>query len=244
MKTVALWLLLATGSNTYAQEVPPFANVTGVEFKGSGCDAESARVSITEDLQYMSILYDRFSAETGNGVGISNRTANRNCSVVVKFDLPAGWTMQFDQVEYHGFVALPNAKSVAHQTISVSSSFLGKFKDFQKNEIRGPKMDNFTTVYKNQVQAAIIQAQQKREAIAGSMKNSKIGFILANKAKKMRKDDLIDCSDRLQNASIKIQSKISVANLGDRTMAKIVVDSTDASFSQKLKISWNKCLID
>lgn len=244
MKIFALWLVLMTTSDLFAQEIPPFANVTSVEFQGTGCDAESARVSITDDLQYISILYDRFSAETGAGAGAGNgmrffgRTSYSTCSVVVKFDLPAGWTMQFDQVEYHGFVALPNSKSVAQQIISVGSTFLGKFRDFQKNEIRGPMTDNFTTLYKIPVEATAPQFQDKKWAAIQRLRAS------VKNAKRMRKHDMFDCSDRLQNASIQIRSTILVSNLGDQNVAKIVIDSTDASFTQKLRINWNKCLVD
>jgi hypothetical protein len=62
--------------------------------------------------------------------------------------------------------------------------------------------------------------------------------------KRIRKGDMFECVDRVQNATLRIRSRISVTNAGDpsNSSAQIVVDSTDASFSQKLKINWNKCI--
>lgn len=288
MKSVAVWLLLGLGLNVNAQELPPFANITSVEFRGTGCDAESARVSITPDLQYMSILYDRFKAEVGAGsTNINARVSNKNCVVVVKFDLPAGWSFQFEAVEYRGFVGLPNNKTIAQQMISVDTpstggGFQGRMREFQQNVMRGPMMDNFVTVYRSpiesmnvQEQVAPVQLMQNNKGKGGFF-GALIGQIAKNQGKGMgpgnghgpggigngpgpgnghggligalkrriRKGDMFDCVDRVQNATLRIRSRISVTNAGDpsNSSAQIVVDSTDASFSQKLKINWNKCI--
>ncbi|MGZ3692490.1 MAG: hypothetical protein ACXVAX_13360, partial [Pseudobdellovibrio sp.] len=62
----------------------------------------------------------------------------------------------------------------------------------------------------------------------------------------IRKGDMFDCSDRVQNASLKIMSRIVVTNQRDpaNSNVKMVVDSTDASFGQKLKMNWNKCMLN
>ncbi len=291
MKSVAVWLLLGLGLSANAQEVPPFANITSVEFRGTGCDAESARVSITPDLQYMSILYDRFKAEVGAGSpNINARVANKNCVVVVKFDLPAGWSFQFEAVEYRGFVGLPNNKTIAQQVISVdtpsSGGFQGRMREFQQNVMRGPMMDNFVTVYRSPIENAQIPEQNTPVPVGnGKFKGGFLGALLNQMAKnqgngngpgqgggpgnghgpggngnglgpggnghgiggllkRIRKGDMFECVDRVQNATLRIRSRISVTNAGDpsNSSAQIVVDSTDASFSQKLKINWNKCI--
>ncbi|MCC2678835.1 MAG: hypothetical protein K0R29_1411 [Pseudobdellovibrio sp.] len=289
MKSVAVWLLLGLGLSAQAQEVPPFANITSVDFRGTGCDAESARVSITPDLQYMSILYDRFKAEVGAGSpNINARVANKNCVVVVKFDLPAGWSFQFEAVEYRGFVGLPNNKTIAQQRISVdtpsSGGFQGRMRDFQENVMRGPMMDNFVTVYRSPIENMVPTEQNmpaqnvyNTNKLKGGFLGALIGQIAKNQGngnghgkghgpggpgngvgpgngkghgglgaiiKRIRKGDMFECVDRVQNATLRIRSRISVTNAGDpsNSSAQIVVDSTDASFSQKLKINWNKCI--
>ena len=300
MKLVAIWLLLmVSGADLQAQGVPPYANVTSVDFRGSGCDAESARVSITPDLQYVSILYDRFSAEVGTGsANINAKMNNKNCIVVVKFDLPAGWSLQFDAIEYHGFVSLPNDKTIAQQMVSVDTPMSGKSKDFQQNVLRGPMTDNFSAVFKSPIENLIIPQQSVvNSAVSANLFGQGVNLRglmlgrgngpggngdghgddhgndqrggnqgpprggpgqgpggpgaglppgLGNKMRHIRKGDMFDCSDRQQNATLRIRSRIAVTNAGDpaNSHATIVVDSTDASFTQKLKINWNKCIQD
>lgn len=227
--TLISLFLLSSISRVQAQEVPPFANITSVDYRGSGCDAESARVSITSDLSYFSVLYDRFSVEVGPGTANPNANVQqKNCVIVVKFDLPPGWSLQFDEVEYRGFVSLPNANNTAHQMISVETP-AGKGKSFQENTMRGPKMENFVTVYKNAVENS---NGPKGKGPGGG-----------GPPGRLRKGDYFDCSDRVQQAVLKIKSRIGVKSAGDRTnpTLKMIVDSTDASFNQKLKINWNKC---
>lgn len=221
MKTptlLALLFFLTIGA--FAQEVPPFANITSVEYRGTGCDAESARVAMTPDLSYLSVLYDRFSVEVGTGTASPlDQNQQKNCAIIVKFDLPAGWSLQFDEVEYRGFVALPTAASIARQMISVETLH-GKGRNFQENIIQGPKTENFVTVYRNPVIEQI------------------------GKGRRNRAGDFFACSDRTQQATLKIRSRISVKNNGDKThpLIKMIVDSTDASFNQKLRINWNQCI--
>lgn len=232
LHSILLTFLITIGAA--AQESPPFANITSVDYRGSGCDAESARVTMTSDLSYLSVLYDRFSVEVGTGT--LNPTANaeqKNCTIVVKFDLPAGWSLQFDAVEYHGFVSLPNVNTIAQQLISVET-LKGKGRNFQENVMRGPKTENFVITYTNPV---IESLGIKNSNGAGHGNGNGKG------PRRLRSGDFFDCSDRTQQATLKIKSRISVRSAGDKTNSsvKMVVDSTDASFNQRLKINWNKC---
>lgn len=231
---LAFFFIVIANVNVEAQEIPPFANITSVEYRGTGCDAESARVVMTPDLSYLSVLYDRFSVEVGTGT--MNPTVNverKNCVIIVKFDLPAGWSLQFDEVEYRGFVSLANANSMAHQMISVET-MAGKGRNFQENIMQGPRMGNFVTVYKNSVINGV-----------GSEKLQKINQRpdRPGRPERVRSGDLFDCSDRTQQGVLRIRSRIAVKNAGDssNSLVKMVVDSTDASFNQKLKINWNRC---
>lgn len=247
-----------------AQEAPPFANITSVEFRGTGCDAESARVSITSDLSYISVLYDRFSVAAGTGTAKPTANADmKNCMIVVKFDLPAGWSLQFDAVEYRGFVSLPDANSMATQMISVST-LQGKGRNFEQNVIRGPIQDNFVNVYRNPVINSSDPEPQSRPGLMG-----RLGGIFGpggpgigrpggpggpggpgnsrgiGRIRHIRAGDFFECSETVQQATLRIASRIAVRGNGPgKSGMQMVVDSTDASFNQKLKINWNKCLRD
>lgn len=234
MKTLALLVFLFLTISTFAQDVPPFANITSVEYRGTGCDAESARVIMTSDLSYLSVLYDRFSVEVGVGSAAPlAQNQQKSCAIIVNFDLPAGWSLQFDEVEYRGFVALPTAASTARQMISVETLH-GKGRNFQENVLQGPKTENFITIYRNPV-IEQIGKEQGRGLGAGNSKG---------KGRRNRSGDFFDCSDRTQQATLKIRSQISVRNNADKNhpLIKMIVDSTDASFNQKLRINWNQCV--
>lgn len=251
-----------------AEEIPPFANITNVEYRGTGCDAESASVAITPDLNYFSILYDRFSLEIGQGTPLpAARLAQKNCDIIVKFDLPAGWSLQFDSIEYRGFVALPNQQSMAKQVISVET-LGGKGRNFQENTLYGPMMDNFVTVYNNDIENVLnpngahrrliekseLQTNhQHKEKNKEKVRNESLdkGKDKENKNEEkhrrhIRSGDYFECSDRAQQGILRIKSRILIKNIRDKdhALTQFVVDSTDASFTQKLKINWNKCRDD
>ena len=256
-----------------AQETPPFANITSIEYRGTGCDAESASVAITPDLNYFSILYDRFSLEIGQGTLLpTTKIAQKRCDIIVKFDLPAGWSLQFDSVEYRGFVALPNQHSTAKQVISVET-LGGKGRNFQENTLQGPLMDNFVIVYNNDIEnisnpnAAHKKLKEEADSKPKHQSQNKdnhnhkdshqdkrrnedragAGAGAGDKEKRrrhIRSGDFFECSERAQQGILRIKSRILIKNTGDKdhALTQFVVDSTDASFTQKLKINWNKCL--
>lgn len=233
MKNLVFLTLILIFKVAIAQEAPPFANVTDIQYRGTGCDAESARAAITPDLNYLSVLYDRFKVEIGTGSEAPNaKIQQKNCIIVVKMDLPPGWSFQFDQIEYRGFVNLPNAQSQAVQHISVETE-RGQGKNFDQNILQGPRTENFVNIYKSPVT---------------EMNNNKIMMPNPGRGngpiRRLRKGDLFDCSDRLQKAILRIRSRIMVRNVGDKnnSFTQMVVDSTDASFNQRLKINWNKCI--
>jgi Domain of unknown function (DUF4360) len=244
---VSIFTLFAF-TNLQAQEIPPFANITGVEYRGTGCDAESARASITSDLSYISVLYDRFNVEIGQGtVSPDANNQVKNCAVIISLEIPAGWSFQFDAVEYRGFVNLPNAQSVAMQRISAFTSDGRRGRDFQQNIIRGPLTDNFVTTYRAPVVGMTTERippgllRQGRENGPGNGRGNGRG----RRFKPSRGGDLTECTDEPQRAVMKIRSNIVVKNLGDasRPTIKMTVDSTDSSV-QRLKINWNKCVVE
>lgn len=256
MKILSLFFIFCITTNTQAQEIPPFANITSVEYRGTGCDAESASVAMTPDLSYLSVLYDRFSVEVGSGtVNPNANMEQKNCIIIVKFDLPAGWSLQFDTVEYRGFVSLPSANTIAQQMISVET-LKGKGRNFEQNIMRGPKMENFVTIYKNPIVNSVesemplvngwmTRLNNRRPIMMPQMpRGTGEGRGPGGRGRRIRSGDFFECSDKVQQAVLRIRSRIGVRNAGDRSnpTIKMVVDSTDASFNQKLKINWNKCM--
>lgn len=219
MKTVLIGLLLLTTTKVFAQ-LPPSAAVTGVRIDGSGCDAGSANAVITSDLNYLSVLYDRFSVELGKGTanpGDSNE--EKKCSIIVDINVPHGWTFSFDQVDYRGYVEVTNPGAVAYQLITAEIEG-GKAFGFEQKLFKGPIRQNYVASAKNQA-----------PGIFGTLGNvGKIGGIAT-------------CLSGGQNIRVKIKSQIGVKNLIKflKPTARLVIDSTDASFGPRLKFNWKRC---
>ena len=258
MKSVFITTLLLS-LTSLAQEVPPFATITSIDYRGSGCDAESARAAITSDLSYISVLYDRFSVSIGQGSeNPMAPQAMKNCAVVIKMDLPAGWSFQFEAVEYQGFVSLPNQSYQAIQRISAFTRDGLRGRDFDQHVMTGPKTENFSYVYRNPI-LNVIQPEnmmgngrfnnpimrgppQRPGNGGGGGPGGGIGRRL-----RQRKGDLFDCSERTQQAVLVLRSAIALRKVQPRKsenlLASLSIDSTD-SVVQKLKLNWNKCLVD
>ena len=136
MKSIGLFLLLI--SSISHAEMPPFAILKDVQIDGSGCQAGSANAIMTNDLNYLSVLYDKFSAEIGKGTANpGGRADEKTCTINVTIQIPAGWNFQFDSVDYNGFVSVPNKAAVAYQLIT-AEVYGGRGMAFEQNLMKGP----------------------------------------------------------------------------------------------------------
>ncbi|MES2801381.1 MAG: DUF4360 domain-containing protein [Bdellovibrionota bacterium] len=219
MKTTLIALTLLLSTQGFAQK-PPSASVTSVQIDGSGCDAGSANALITSDLNYLSVLYDRFSVELGKGTanpGDSND--EKNCTIVVNINVPHGWTFDFDQVDYRGYIEVSNAGALGYQFVKAEIEG-GKAFGFEQKVFKGPIRQNY-----------VISAKNQASGIFGSLGGiGKIGGAAA-------------CLSGGQNIRVKIKSQIGVKSLIKflKPTARLVIDSTDASFGPRLKFNWKRC---
>lgn len=225
LRSITVLFTLLAASLSQAQSTPPFANVKSIEIDGSGCEAGSANAIITSDLNFLSVLYDRFSVEIGKGTAKpKSKSAEKKCTINVTVQVPAGWDFTFDSVDYRGFVQLPNQMTLAYQLIS-AEVYGGRGMAFDQNLVRGPKNQNFVTTVKNKGFLSLINGVKNQvDQLSGSR--------------------LTNCSNQTQDVKIKIQSIIGVRNLlGEltRPAVRLIVDSTDAAFRQNLKLNWNRC---
>jgi hypothetical protein len=189
----------------------------------------------------------------------------KNCAVVIKMDLPAGWSFQFEAVEYQGFVSLPNQSYQAIQRISAFTRDGLRGRDFDQHVMTGPKTENFSYVYRN----PILNVIQPENTMGNARFNNpnlggRFGPIMRDPPQRpggggggpgggigrrlrQRKGDLFDCSERTQQAALVLRSAIALRKVQPRKsenlLASLSIDSTD-SVVQKLKLNWNKCLVD
>ncbi|WP_413287848.1 DUF4360 domain-containing protein [Bdellovibrio sp. HCB337] len=97
-------------------EVPEGARIIGSRVEGSGCESTQTAVSLSPDLQAMSVLFSNFNMELGQG------TANpllekqeKNCEIRVEIQTPPGWSMAIASVDYRGYAHLPVGAIAKHR---------------------------------------------------------------------------------------------------------------------------------
>ncbi len=205
-----LAVLHLSALSSHAQ-TPPFASVQRVEIDGSGCEAGSANALITNDLNYLSVLYDRFAVEIGKGTANPGaKSAEKKCTVNVIVNVPAGWNFTFESIDYRGYVQLPNKMAFAYQLISAEIGG-GRGIGFDQNIIRGSKNENFVTTVRNKSSAALsnLSCSNQNQDVSIKIK-SVIG---------------------VRNALTELT----------KPALRLVVDSTDAAFRQNLRLAWKPC---
>src|SRR4051812_37353370 len=65
-------------------------SIESVEYHGTGCDGGSAATGVSPDQQAVTSTFSDFLASTGDGT--SPDDASRNCLLMVKINVPQGWS--------------------------------------------------------------------------------------------------------------------------------------------------------
>lgn len=87
-------------------------------YGGTGCPSTSASVSLSPDQSALSILFDQYVVEAGQG-----RTMDRkSCNIAIPVHVPQGYSISVFQVDYRGFNSLPAG---ARSTFNVEYFFAG-----------------------------------------------------------------------------------------------------------------------
>ena len=134
--TVTALLLVTT--ELFAQEVV----IRGVRLSGSGCLNSSANATITSDGQFLSLLFDNYAAEIGNGSQNPNLTQiKKDCRVLIDVDVPFGMQYAIEQTEYRGFAALPASAYGYHRFTQVIANQMPP--SMREAQLRGPVSGNY-----------------------------------------------------------------------------------------------------
>ncbi len=137
-----------------AQTKPPNAEIISVNLKGSGCDLASAAVSISPDLQDLSILFDNMVLEAKPSmVNPKNLIAAKQCTVNIEMGVPAGWQFALVSVDYRGFASVPKG-ATAFQRFVYNAPMM-PIVSLREARFVGPYTGNF-----------IFQANQKATRLA------------------------------------------------------------------------------
>jgi hypothetical protein len=139
--TMVCALVLAT-TEIYAQSV----NIRGVRVTGSGCNSTSASASITGDGQMLSVLFDNFKAEIGNGSeNPQSIQLKKDCRLLIDVDVPFGYQYALVNTEYRGFAAIPASGHGYHRFSQVIPG-VAVPPTMREAQLRGPRGDNYEVI--------------------------------------------------------------------------------------------------
>ena len=129
-----LALNFISGAIALAQSVPAGARITDVTLQGSGCDMAEASVVLSPDLKDLSLFFDNYVVEIGEGSQNPHLLKlTKECRIQVQLQIPDGWQMAFKGSDYRGFVALSSQGTGFHrfsilqegaQIVSMREAFL------------------------------------------------------------------------------------------------------------------------
>lgn len=106
-------------------------------YGGNGCPSGSASVTLSPDAKALSILFDQYSAEAGNGRSIDRKS----CNIAIPVHVPQGMSVSIIEVDYRGYVSAPAGGSASFRTEYFFAGSRGP--TFSKN-FTGPYDDEYT----------------------------------------------------------------------------------------------------
>lgn len=141
-KGLAFVGVLLSTHTIFAQSV----TIRGVRLSGSGCSAATATAVTTADGKMLSVLFDNYGVEIGQGSSNPNtQTAQKNCNVMIDVDVPFGYQYALDQTEYRGFAALPRSAYGMHRFTQVIPG-VGMPPSMREAQLTGPVSQNYSVV--------------------------------------------------------------------------------------------------
>jgi len=124
-----------------AQETPSGVIIRNVRLSGAGCDSSASAV-VSGDAKSLSILFDNYMLEIGQGSSRPTATsAQKDCLVQIDLEVPTGWTYNFDAIDYRGFAALP-ASAWAFHRFSVQAPNM-PISSMREAMVNGPNNQNY-----------------------------------------------------------------------------------------------------
>ena len=130
--------LVLASTEIYAQSV----TIRGARLSGTGCNSSTANATTTDDGQFISILFDNFSAEMG--VGSANPTmvaVKKACNISIDVDVPSNYQYALVSTDYRGFAALPASAYGYHR---FSQIITGKVPPaMREHQFKGGEMGNY-----------------------------------------------------------------------------------------------------
>ena len=92
--------------------------IESVEYRGTGCEGTAAS-AFSPDRQALTSSFSAFVASAG--AGTDPGAATRNCLVMLRINVPPGWSYSLDSVDYLGFVSLQDGVTASRRSLYLIS---------------------------------------------------------------------------------------------------------------------------
>jgi hypothetical protein len=94
-------------------------SIESVEHRGTGCGGNSASGAVSPDKQAATSTFSDFLVSSGAGTAPDD--ASRNCLLMLKIDVPPGWSYSLESVDIRGFADLPAGVTATRKSLYVIS---------------------------------------------------------------------------------------------------------------------------
>ncbi len=91
-------------------------------YGGTGCPAGSASAALSEDAKSLTLIFDEFQVVAG---GSSRQIERKNCSVAIPVHVPQGLSVSVVNVDYRGYVSLPQGAQARMTAEYFLAGYLG-----------------------------------------------------------------------------------------------------------------------
>ncbi|MFN3455249.1 MAG: DUF4360 domain-containing protein [Pseudobdellovibrio sp.] len=143
MKVLMILLAVTIGLSQFAEAQS--VTIRGVRMSGTGCSDSTAWATTTADGRTLSVLFDNYMVEIGNGsTNPTSTSSNKKCRILVDVDVPYGYQFGLEQTDYRGFAALPASAYGMHRfTHVVPNQPIASLREAQ---LQGPVADDYHVV--------------------------------------------------------------------------------------------------
>lgn len=117
-------------------------------FGGTGCRNTSASVTLAPDQKSLSILFDEYVVEAGNG----RRMDRKSCNIAIPVHIPQGYSVSLFKIDYRGFGDLPRG---ARAAFNVEYFFAGSSGVRTAKNFVGPASGNYEMTDELEAQALV-----------------------------------------------------------------------------------------
>ncbi len=116
--------------------------IRGVRMTGTGCSESTAWATTTSDGKTLSVLFDNFKVDIGNGSENPQSTSLRkSCRVLIDVDVPQGYQYGLEQTDYRGFAALPVSAYGLHRFTQIIPG--QPIVSAREAQLKGPIADDY-----------------------------------------------------------------------------------------------------